>query len=116
MRGHWSGDGWQGAYVAASRMTSCVIREIGTGIGMGMGRLTEAVNKVFGKPSLIASSDGRVTAEVATSQPAVSSWRRVVLQAAGLWLATRVALVAFTYFAVLFRMGLAGSGAVPLSP
>src|SRR5262249_42625841 len=48
--------------------------------------------------------------------PFNGSWRRIVVQAAGLWLATRVALVAFTYFAVLFRMGLAGATGVPLSP
>ncbi len=43
-------------------------------------------------------------------------WRSVILQATGMWLATRIALVAFTYFAVLFRFSGRVAGYLTISP
>src|SRR5215467_10223816 len=54
--------------------------------------------------------------EAPTSDALHGSWRRVAVQATGLWLATRFALALFTYFAVLFRMGLTGAVSAPLAP
>ena len=43
-------------------------------------------------------------------------WRSVILQAAGMWLATRIALVVFTYFAVLFHFSGRVAGYLTISP
>jgi Gpi18-like mannosyltransferase len=45
----------------------------------------------------------------------VTPWRRIVLRAAGVWLATRACLALFTYFAVLFHAAQINQSAV-LSP
>src|SRR5262249_50632879 len=82
---------------------------------MGIFRLLKAVDEDAGEASPAAPSPVRTGADVPTSYAIDSSWRRVAAQAAGLWVATRVALAAFTYFAVLFHMGLTGAVSKSLS-
>jgi hypothetical protein len=83
---------------------------------MGIFRLTEAVDA----GELPASSSTPASAQTRAVTPAPypfdGSWRRVAVQAVGLWVATRVALAAFTYFAVLFHLGLTGAVSTPLTP
>jgi len=83
---------------------------------MGIFRLTEAVDGATERPSPAAASHPWMGPKAAAARATDSSWRRVAAQAAGLWLATRLALAAFTYFAVLFHKGLTGAVSTPLSP
>src|SRR5262249_22141131 len=98
----------------SGHQTLCGTGEIGN--GMGIFRLTEAVDGATSRPSPSASSSPHAGAEAPASWLMDGSWHRIALQAAGLWLATRLALAAFTYFAVLFHMGLTGAVSTPLSP
>src|SRR5260370_2289377 len=60
--------------------------------------------------------DGQAVAVVADRPAApVANLRHVVAMAAGMWLATRLALVAFAYFAVLLGRG-GAQHATPVSP
>lgn len=50
----------------------------------------------------IASAKNEPATQLDSRSSAVTDWRKIALQAAGVWLATRVVFVFFTYVAVVF--------------
>jgi hypothetical protein len=57
----------------------------------------------LGGSARAGEQDTAPSTSAAPLAPSCWSWRRVALHACALWLASRVALAVFTYFAVLFR-------------
>ena len=67
-------------------------------------------NPVATWPALAFTHSGALT------QSVWERWRRVVLQAAAVWLVTRIAFIILTYFAVLLTTRSYDSGSLPIGP
>lgn len=78
---------------------------------------SDTATEPLSPPSPAGSPSGvRANAKIASAPRPVLPWRQIVLQAAALWLVTRVAFVIVTYFAVLLTTRSPATGSVPVGP
>ena len=68
------------------------------------------------RPATALPQEAPPSADTATIQQPAIAWRGVVVQAAALWLVTRIAFVVLTYFAVMLTTRSPATGSVAVPP